>query len=224
LETSLQTLNDHSPAVSQWFNAPEIQKLLLIDDKYFTLRKIKDYPDFRKSDDAFIWLFLNENSTRKTEKLSEGSLNVYMRDINQFRDFLYSPACPLSQVGMVELKSFDAWLKNNQYASATVRRKITMIRSLLAYGFKFQFYPFDLSSYIRPPKVTAVRQEGNWGFIRDWDGDVFHVSGGSIPDSCQPIFHRDQFKIPKKHSVFLEMGVKLDRQGREIITAIHKRQ
>lgn len=20
---------------------------------------------------------------------------------------------------------------------------------------------------------------GHWGFIRDWDGDVFHVSGGS---------------------------------------------
>ncbi|WP_062408538.1 hypothetical protein [Paenibacillus naphthalenovorans] len=62
---------------------------------------------------------------------------------------------------------------------------------------------------------------GNWGFIRAWDGQVFHVSGGSIPESQHPIFDRDQFKVPRKLDAYFKKGwLKLDvnitSDGREI--------
>lgn len=40
---------------------------------------------------------------------------------------------------------------------------------------------------------------GHWGYIKQWDGNVFHVEGGSISldgvSTYTPIFDRDQFKI-----------------------------
>ncbi|OMD67625.1 hypothetical protein [Paenibacillus odorifer] len=41
---------------------------------------------------------------------------------------------------------------------------------------------------------------GHWGYIRIFDGYVFHVSGGSISSSfgeITPIFDREQFKIKR---------------------------
>jgi len=41
---------------------------------------------------------------------------------------------------------------------------------------------------------------GHWGYVKNYDGDLFHISGGSIStDSGEitAIFDRDQFKIVK---------------------------
>jgi len=42
---------------------------------------------------------------------------------------------------------------------------------------------------------------GHWGYIRAWDGDTYHISGGSISSTfgeLVPIFDRDQFVIKRK--------------------------
>jgi hypothetical protein len=71
--------------------------------------------------------------------------------------------------------------------------------------------------------VSITDKESNWynhwGFIRDWDGDVFHVSGGSIAYSdfgTIPIFDRDQLTLPRKLDAFIKAGAKVDKDGREI--------
>lgn len=54
--------------------------------------------------------------------------------------------------------------------------------------------------------------DGHWGFIKDWDGEHFHVSGGSIAlehGGITPIFDRDQFKVPRNLEAFRKMGVKV---------------
>lgn len=59
----------------------------------------------------------------------------------------------------------------------------------------------------------------HWGYIRYWDGDVFHVSGGSISDSqnrTMPIFDRDQFTTPRKLKAFIGAGAKVDSRGYEL--------
>jgi hypothetical protein len=43
---------------------------------------------------------------------------------------------------------------------------------------------------------------GHWGYIKVFDGDVYHIEGGSISETyggkITPIFDRDQFKIRKE--------------------------
>lgn len=42
---------------------------------------------------------------------------------------------------------------------------------------------------------------GHWGYIANYDGDLFHIGGGSISSSygeITPVFDRDQFKIKRK--------------------------
>ncbi|GFN32525.1 hypothetical protein PCURB6_27850 [Paenibacillus curdlanolyticus] len=42
---------------------------------------------------------------------------------------------------------------------------------------------------------------GHWGYIRMWDGDVFHVNGGSISSSfgeVTPVFDRSQFRVRRR--------------------------
>lgn len=56
-----------------------------------------------------------------------------------------------------------------------------------------------------------------WGFIRYWDGEVFHVSGGSFLEESCPIFDREQFKVPRKLAVYIKAGARVDKNGREII-------
>lgn len=44
----------------------------------------------------------------------------------------------------------------------------------------------------------ASQYFGHWGYIKMFDGDVYHISGGSISSSygeITPIFDRSQFKV-----------------------------
>jgi len=59
---------------------------------------------------------------------------------------------------------------------------------------------------------------GHWGFIRYWDGELYHVSGGSISSSfgeVTPIFSRDQFKFPRNLELYKKLGANIDNKGRE---------
>jgi len=59
----------------------------------------------------------------------------------------------------------------------------------------------------------------HWGYIRHWDGDVYHVSGGSIASSygeVTPIFSREQFRIPRDYERYIKLGAKFGQSGREI--------
>ncbi|WP_405169340.1 hypothetical protein [Paenibacillus sp. FSL H3-0286] len=50
-------------------------------------------------------------------------------------------------------------------------------------------------------KVTITNKEsqyiGHWGFIKEWDGNQYHINGGSISSEfgeVTPVFDRDEFK------------------------------
>lgn len=60
-----------------------------------------------------------------------------------------------------------------------------------------------MKSNLTGKRVDIIDKEsqyyGYWGYIRYFDGDVYHVDGGSISETfgsgLTPIFDRDQFKI-----------------------------
>jgi hypothetical protein len=54
-------------------------------------------------------------------------------------------------------------------------------------------------------KVDIIDKESiyykHWGFIRGFDGDVYHINGGSISlnnGDLTPIFDRNQFSVRRR--------------------------
>jgi integrase/recombinase XerD len=139
---------------------------MLSEGKYRSLSALKDESDFIKADMTLIFEFLFHNNSRRVDELNKDSLRGYMNDLEMFVSYLRSltPICSLANVGYVELTGYDKWLKNRKvqgrvYSPVTVRRKLTMVRALLKFGFDFDFYDRDLSSYLKLPKIKHVRQE-----------------------------------------------------------------
>ena len=138
--------------------------MFLEEGKYLSFRNLRgdeNDNDYIQGDLSFIYFFLYKNKTRKTEVLSERSLDQYLKVIYHFLDYLYNlaPPCPLFNVGYWELDNYQKLLtEGNVNAPATVRRKITIIRALLRFGFQHHYFERDISSYLRPPKVYMVKQ------------------------------------------------------------------
>jgi hypothetical protein len=59
---------------------------------------------------------------------------------------------------------------------------------------------------------------GHWGFVRAWDGQEYHVSGGSIAENNElmPVFSRNELNVPRDLSLYIQKGVRVDKEGREI--------
>lgn len=62
---------------------------------------------------------------------------------------------------------------------------------------------------MRPEKLIGKKVEiidkesiylGHWGYIKMFDGDVYHIEGGSISlinSGLCPVFDRDQFRVKR---------------------------
>lgn len=84
---------------------------------------------------------------------------AYQNDLNQFLTFLQEndePGRPLeewSQLDGPTLTRYLEHLKNQDYASATVARKVASVKGFLQYLFKQRLIPADLSKHLISPKV-----------------------------------------------------------------------
>jgi hypothetical protein len=80
---------------------------------------------------------------------------------------------------------------------------------------------------VKPENMIGVRVDivdkqspyyGHWGYIKLWDGNHYHVSGGSFSSELgeiTPVFDRDEFKVPRNIDVYKRMGA-VTKEGEEI--------
>ncbi|MFB6367285.1 tyrosine-type recombinase/integrase [Paenibacillus elgii] len=167
-----KTATSSAPSFSEFSNFEPNWAMFLEDGKYLSFAKLKNQDqDPALTDLSFIYFFLFKNTIRKSEALTGSSLKIYKQAIFEFLDFIYGrshsaaglPPCSLAEVGFIQLEGYQKFIKGkmdaSEYAPATARRKITIIRALLKYGVEFQFFDRDLSVYLRPPKLRMIRQE-----------------------------------------------------------------
>jgi integrase/recombinase XerD len=133
-----------------WIYLQELKELILEDGKYLSFKKLKE-------EYVFLSFFLYENKYRK-ESLSENTEKVYLHDLKQFIEYLFSLSIRLFDVGIVELDGYEKHIIEN-YASSTADRKLKLVRSLLRFGFATDYFERDMSHYVRLPKIKRVKQE-----------------------------------------------------------------
>lgn len=131
----------------RWTEIESIRQQLLEDGKILSFKNLKD-------DILFLSFFLYNNKQRERE-ISKGTEKNYLNDIRLLKEFVEKP---LSEIGYIELDQYQRWIEN-KYAASTARRILTMVRSLLKFGYEHYFFDHDMRKYIRVPKKEKARVE-----------------------------------------------------------------
>lgn len=102
----------------------------------------------QKSIDAFV-IYLHD--VKKTSRNTEMS---YQRDLNKMCRFLYDRGISeISQVDEESLNAYILFLKDNEFANATISRHIAAIKSWFLFMLKEGMVNEDCSSNLRAPKI-----------------------------------------------------------------------
>lgn len=150
-----------------WTEIESIRHSLLDEGKYLSFKNVKD-------DLIFLTFFLYNNKQRKKE-LSNGSERTYLNDLKQFLAFIQKP---LAEIGYVELDGYQRWVEE-KYAKSTAKKKLTLVRSLLKFGYERQFFERDMRGYIRLPKRERARVERKLTYV-EVQGILDQVRGHKI--------------------------------------------
>lgn len=99
-------------------------------------------PTQANDDPQLVSLWLHGKSPRTQE--------AYLRDVNQFVDFVDKP---LQIVKLKDLQEWDASLATLDLADATRARKLAAVKSLFSFGHKIGYFVFNVGAAISTPKV-----------------------------------------------------------------------
>ncbi|MCK2000087.1 tyrosine-type recombinase/integrase [[Brevibacterium] frigoritolerans] len=87
-----------------------------------------------------------------TKKLSDNTVKAYTEDLDVFFNFLLEENIPLSEVNVMTIQDYQAYLMK-KYAARSAKRKLGILKRLVTFGYKTNFYSFTMSDWIQNPKV-----------------------------------------------------------------------
>lgn len=104
-----------------------------------------------RNDAHLISMWLKER-----ERKSKESLRAYDRDIKRFLTFVEGKA--IAAVNYNDLQAYQSALEDNGYSRATVNRHIAAVKSILSYGYKLGYLPFNVGAVVKlsDPKNTMA--------------------------------------------------------------------
>jgi integrase/recombinase XerD len=85
---------------------------------------------------------------------SENTRDAYFRDMLAFTEFVDKP---LPEVRLEDLQAYADSLV--EYRSSTRARKLSSIKSLLAFGHRLGYLPFNVGAVVKPPRVKDTLAE-----------------------------------------------------------------
>ncbi|MBW4607817.1 MAG: tyrosine-type recombinase/integrase [Hassallia sp. WJT32-NPBG1] len=95
---------------------------------------------------------------KERERRSKESLRAYDRDIRRFLTFVEGKA--IATVNYNDLQAYQSALEKNGYSRATVNRHMAAIKSILSYGHKLGYLPFNVGAVVKlsDPKNTMAER------------------------------------------------------------------
>lgn len=105
-------------------------------------RSPQHVPNQANDDPHLVSLWLHGKSPRTQE--------AYLRDINQFVDFVDRP---LQHVRLEDLQNWADELDDRGLADTTRARKLASVKSLFSFGHKIGYFTFNVGAAVSTPKV-----------------------------------------------------------------------
>ncbi|MED2737471.1 tyrosine-type recombinase/integrase [Bacillus toyonensis] len=104
------------------------------------------------SGEIFLEAFKKVELFPPAKQLSEKTYDGYNKDLTSFTLFLHRENIKLKEVNVITVQDYQAYLMK-QYAARSVVRKLTILKRLVSFGYKTNFYSFSMSEWIEKPKV-----------------------------------------------------------------------
>ncbi|MDT3417204.1 site-specific recombinase XerD [Brevibacillus aydinogluensis] len=133
-----------------WMQNPELAEKLLRDGKVLSLENLDD-------DISFLAFYLFGKSRNKP--LAKSTIEEYQRDMRLILAFLSDPArhlhdvgltdlpapppCRLKDVGRLQLRSFEKYIRS-RYAPNTAVRKLSILKGILRFGYEKGYFSHNL--------------------------------------------------------------------------------
>lgn len=106
-----------------------------------------------KNDAHLISMWLSEREMKSAE-----SLRAYKRDIELFINF--TEGKPIAAINYNDLQDYQKALEGNGYSRSTINRHMSVVKSLLTYGNKLGYIPFNVGAVVKlaDPKNTVAER------------------------------------------------------------------
>jgi integrase/recombinase XerD len=123
---------------------------------------------------------------------SSGTQEEYARDVRKFVEFV---DLPLQYVTLGHLQDYREHLSDQGYATATLKRKLSSVKSLFTFGTKLRYFAHNVGAALSTPqakndRAARILSEADlWAVLRD-EKDLrnhvllrlFYASGGRVSD------------------------------------------
>jgi integrase/recombinase XerD len=123
---------------------------------------------------------------------SSGTQAEYARDLEQFVDFV---DLPLRYVTLGHLQNYRDHLADQDYATATQKRKLSAVKSLFTFGTELRYFAHNVGAALSTPQARQKRaqrilaESDLWAILRDEKNlrnhvllRLFYASGGRVSD------------------------------------------
>lgn len=110
--------------------------------------------NFSKSpSEIFVDAFKETELLDKSKELSAYTIRAYNEDLNTFINFITKEENKdLKEINILTVKSYHMYL-NQHFSARTARRKLSVLKRLLIFGYKTEFYSYSMSEWIKNPKI-----------------------------------------------------------------------
>ena len=157
-----------------------------------TSRNVEQLP-YNAPDDGGTAIESDQTLVRRwlAEK-SSGTQDEYARDLEQFVDFV---DLPLRYVTLGHLQDYRDHLADQNYATATQKRKLSAVKSLFTFGTELRYFAHNVGAALSTPQARQKRaqrilaESDLWAILRDEKNlrnhvllRLFYASGGRVSD------------------------------------------
>ncbi|QST02379.1 tyrosine-type recombinase/integrase (plasmid) [Pontibacillus sp. ALD_SL1] len=109
-------------------------------------------PDLKEGNDHdLISLFYALTLENRSEPLSDQTLRAYKADGKTLLNFLSSSHLTFKELSFVHIQNYNAYVREH-FSRRTAIRKLDFFKRILRFGYEANFYPKDLSVWVKKPK------------------------------------------------------------------------
>lgn len=110
-------------------------------------------------DEIFIEAFKNVKLFPPSKSLSKSTVKAYNDDLNDFIDFVYKKNSSLSEVNVIIIQEYHAYLASN-FAKRSMERKLGILKRFVSFGYLANFYSSSMVEYVdKPPRSKFLTSD-----------------------------------------------------------------
>jgi integrase/recombinase XerD len=154
--------------------------------------------------EVFLTAFKKIELLPASKNLSNYTKRSYNEDLDDFIGFVSSEKLNLNEINVITIQDYQEFL-NEKFAPRSSRRKLGILKRLVSWGYKTNFYSFSMADWINNPKVPKFHNSLKSGQtrkeVRELSLDTAKIIISALDDIVQT--KREEKNVLKSRNRFL---------------------